>query len=483
MNYHILTLFPEMVMGGLNNSIIGRAMEKGIITAEAVNIRNYSRDRHNHVDDYPYGGGAGMVMQPGPVTDAYEDLAARIGKRPRVIYLTPQGQVFSQKIAEDLAQEEDLVFLCGHYEGIDERALELIVTDYLSIGDYVLTGGELPAMVMIDCISRLVPGVLNNDESAEFESFHDNLLEYPQYTRPEDFRGKRVPEVLLRGDHKKIETWRREQSIRRTIERRPDLMKGAVLSKKEKELADALERGKNTAAHASYKVISLDLFQTIADVNARIPEIWREILGEKYTERRGRTGAEAVINSYGKILKKSFQKGSFLDMEEMYLKSSEETLRITGFGGENFGVAKERMAEIILKNHGLSPIYEDVIPVLKQLGEKYRLVISSDASPQMARGVLERLREEIVFEHIFLSDELCTYKGSPDRKFFQTVIQTLGVRPEEILHIGDSESDVSGGAGANIHTCLIDRDYRPYKGRIQPDYRIHGLDEIFSFLK
>ena len=185
MNYHILTLFPEMVLDGLNTSIIGRAAGKGLLSIEAVNIRDYTKEKHGHVDDTPYGGGAGMVMQAAPVCDAYEALCERIGKRPRVLYMTPQGQTFNQKIAEELAQEEDLVFLCGHYEGIDERALELIVTDYLSVGDYVLTGGELPAMVMIDCISRLVPGVLNNDVSAEIESFHDNLLEYPQYTRPE----------------------------------------------------------------------------------------------------------------------------------------------------------------------------------------------------------------------------------------------------------------------------------------------------------
>lgn len=244
MNFHILTLFPEMVTGGLNTSITGRAMEKGLITVNAVNIRDFSKDRHRHVDDYPYGGGAGMVMQPGPVYDAYEDLAYRTGKRPRVIYLTPQGHVFNQSIAEELAQEEDLVFLCGHYEGIDERVLELIVTDYLSIGDYVLTGGELPAMVMIDCISRLVPGVLNNDVSAEFESFHDNLLEYPQYTRPEIFMDKKVPEVLLSGHHKNIDTWRRQKSIERTLERRPDLLEGAVLSKKERKYLEELLRGK-----------------------------------------------------------------------------------------------------------------------------------------------------------------------------------------------------------------------------------------------
>ena len=241
MNYHILTLFPEMVLNGLHTSIIGRAAEKGLLSIEAIDIREYSTDKHRHVDDYPYGGGAGMVMQPMPICEAYDDLCGKIGKKPRVIYMTPQGRVFNQKIAEELAQEEDLVFLCGHYEGIDERALELIATDYLSIGDYVLTGGELPAMVMIDCISRLIPGVLNNDTSAEFESFHDNLLEYPQYTRPEEYRGLRVPDILLSGHHKNIETWRREQSIKRTLERRPDLLAEASLSKKEAEYLKKLE--------------------------------------------------------------------------------------------------------------------------------------------------------------------------------------------------------------------------------------------------
>lgn len=241
MNYHVLTLFPEMVLNGLHTSIIGRAAEKGLLSIEAIDIREYSTDKHRHVDDAPYGGGAGMVMQPMPICDAYDALCEKIGRKPRVIYMTPQGKVFNQKIAQELAMEEDLVFLCGHYEGIDERALELITTDYLSIGDYVLTGGELPAMVMIDCISRLIPGVLNNETSAEFESFQDGLLEYPQYTRPEEYRGLRVPEVLLSGHHKNIEAWRREQSIKRTLERRPDLLEEAVLSKKEAEYLKSLE--------------------------------------------------------------------------------------------------------------------------------------------------------------------------------------------------------------------------------------------------
>ena len=224
MNYHVLTLFPEMIEQGLHTSILGRAMEKGIISLEAVDIRDYTEDKHRKVDDYPYGGGAGMVMQAEPIYQACEAVQRRItGKRARVIYVTPQGQVFNQVMAEELSKEEDLIFLCGHYEGIDERVLEEVVTDYVSIGDYVLTGGELPAMVMIDAISRLVPGVLSNEISAEFETFHDNLLEYPQYSRPEIWRGKAVPTVLLTGDHDRIEDWRREQSILRTKQRRPDL--------------------------------------------------------------------------------------------------------------------------------------------------------------------------------------------------------------------------------------------------------------------
>ena len=224
-------------MSGLNTSIIGRAINNELLTIEAVNIRDFAENKHNRVDDYTYGGGAGMLMQAGPVYGAYNHVVEKTGKTPRVIYLSPQGRTFSQEMAEDFAKEEELIFLCGHYEGIDERVLEEIVTDYVSIGDYVLTGGELPAMVMIDAISRLIPGVLHNNVSAEFESFQDNLLEYPQYTRPEEWHGKKVPEVLLSGHHVNIEKWRREQSVIRTALRRPDLLEKAELSQKEKELA------------------------------------------------------------------------------------------------------------------------------------------------------------------------------------------------------------------------------------------------------
>ena len=213
MNFHVLTLFPEMIEQGMHTSIIGRAIAGGYLSIDAINIRDYAFNKHQKVDDYPYGGGAGMLMQAEPVYLAYESVQKKLGYRPRVVYLTPQGEVFHQTMAKELAKEKDLVFLCGHYEGIDERVLDEIVTDYVSIGDYVLTGGELPAMVMMDSISRMVPGVLSNQESGETESFAENLLEYPQYSRPEEWHGQKVPPVLLSGHLANIEAWRREQSI------------------------------------------------------------------------------------------------------------------------------------------------------------------------------------------------------------------------------------------------------------------------------
>lgn len=218
-----MTLFPEMIERGLGESITGRAIKNGILEIDAVNIRDFADNKYNHVDDYTYGGGAGMLMQAEPVYQAYKSIEKNCESKPRVIYMTPQGKTFNQSIAEELSKESELVFLCGHYEGIDERVLEEIVTDNISIGDFVLTGGELPAMMMIDAISRLVPGVLGHDESALYESFYDGLLEYPQYTRPEEWRGKKVPPVLLSGHHKNIASWRLEQSLQRTKERRPDL--------------------------------------------------------------------------------------------------------------------------------------------------------------------------------------------------------------------------------------------------------------------
>lgn len=254
MRFHIMTLFPEMIEAGLNVSITGRAVKNGLLEIHAVNIRDYAFNKHQSVDDYPYGGGAGMLMQAEPVYQTWLAIcdAIRTAKkeegaatpeeiRPRVVYLSPQGKPFTQKMAEDLAKEEDLVLLCGHYEGIDERVLEEIVKDYVSAGDYVLTGGELPAMMIVDAVSRLIPGVLHNDVSAEFESFQDSLLEYPQYSRPEVWHGRQVPPILLSGHHANVEKWRREQSVIRTAKWRPDLLEQADLTEEEKELARKIQ--------------------------------------------------------------------------------------------------------------------------------------------------------------------------------------------------------------------------------------------------
>ncbi|KAI4447997.1 tRNA (guanine-N(1)-)-methyltransferase [Eubacterium plexicaudatum ASF492] len=240
MHFYILTLFPDMIRQIMQTSIIGRAVNSRILTFDAVNIRDYTADKHKKVDDYPYGGGAGMVMQAQPVYDAWLTVMQKIrqagGTCARTVYLTPQAPVFTQKMAKAFAKEQHLILLCGHYEGIDERVLEEIVTDYVSIGDYVLTGGELPAMVLADAVARMVPGVLTNEQSGSTESLEGNLLEYPQYSRPEEWNGKKVPPVLLSGNHANVDAWRREQSVRRTAERRPDLLLQAALTEKEREL-------------------------------------------------------------------------------------------------------------------------------------------------------------------------------------------------------------------------------------------------------
>lgn len=257
MNFHVMTLFPDMIDNAMGESITGRAIKAGYISVNAVDIRDFAKNKHSRADDYPYGGGAGMVMQAEPVYLCYRYICENIKKSQpginqgdiicktpgiRVIYLTPQGKTFSQELAAEYAKEDDIIFLCGHYEGIDERVTEEIVTDYISIGDYVLTGGELPALVMMDAISRLVPGVLNNCISAQTESFSGNLLEYPQYTRPAVWRGKEVPPVLLSGNHKKLAEWYRKQSVIKTALLRPDLLEGAELTQAERELAYEITR-------------------------------------------------------------------------------------------------------------------------------------------------------------------------------------------------------------------------------------------------
>ena len=241
--FFVLTLFPEMVEQTLSHSIMGRAQKEGHISVEAVNIRDFTQNKHRHVDDYPYGGGAGLVMQGQPIYDAYQSLLPK-AEHARVVFMTPQGRPFTQRVAEELAQEENLVFLCGHYEGIDERVIEEIVTDEISLGDFVLTGGEIPACVLVDCVARLVPGVLGCEESAQTESFSSGLLEYPQYTRPREFEGLTVPEPLLNGNHAHIVDWQLSESLYITLRRRPEMAKayldGRKFTRHQQKVVDAV---------------------------------------------------------------------------------------------------------------------------------------------------------------------------------------------------------------------------------------------------
>lgn len=243
MKIDVMTIFPEMFHGPLKTSILGRAINKGLLEVSLTDFRDYALDKHRRVDDYPYGGGAGMVLKPEPIFRAWDAIRQKtdIGASGRTIMLCPQGKIFNQSLAWELAQEDHLIFICGHYEGIDERVREHLITDEISLGDYILTGGELGALVLIDAITRLLPGVLGDEASALDETFAEGLLEYPQYTRPREFRGMTVPEVLLSGHHGRIEEWRRFQSLVRTKERRPDLFAKISLTPTEEKLLDVLD--------------------------------------------------------------------------------------------------------------------------------------------------------------------------------------------------------------------------------------------------
>ena len=270
MRFHVMTLFPELIENYVSSGIIGKARKNGLIDVTAVNFRAYSKDKHGHVDDYPYGGGAGMLLKAEPVVDCFRDLSKSMSGKARVLYMSPQGRAFDQEMAKELAKEEDLILLCGHYEGLDERALTLLEAEEVSVGDYVLTGGELPALILIDAVSRMIPGVLA-ENSAEEESFYSGLLEYPQYTRPEEYEGLRVPEVLLSGHHENVEKWRREQSIKRTYEKRPDLLEEArkSFSKEDKAYLKKLEAGEEDTICGVRSTISSGL---------RLPLLWMQVL-------------------------------------------------------------------------------------------------------------------------------------------------------------------------------------------------------------
>lgn len=241
MRIDILTLFPEMCNAYISESIIGRARKAGKVEIECTDIRDYTKDKHRRVDDTPYGGGMGMIMQVEPVYDCFTALCEKLDTKPHLIYLTPQGKTLTQERVKELSKLDHIALLCGHYEGIDERVIEELQPEEISVGDYVLTGGELPALILADSVSRMLPGVLSDDECFEEESHYSSLLEYPQYTRPYEWRGRTVPDVLLTGHHANVDRWRREESLKRTLERRPDMLEKAELTKKDMDYLSKLK--------------------------------------------------------------------------------------------------------------------------------------------------------------------------------------------------------------------------------------------------
>ena len=465
--FHILTLFPKMVMDGLNTSIIGRAIDAGLLEINAVNIRDYSTNKHMKVDDYPYGGGAGLVMQPEPVYRAYKDLTKNMKKKPRVVYLTPQGTTFHQEMAKELAKEEELVFLCGHYEGIDERVLEEIVTDYVSIGDYVLTGGELPAMVMIDSISRLVPGVLHNDDSAGDESFENGLLEYPQYTRPPVFLDKEVPEVLLSGHHENIRKWRHEQSVKRTKERRPDLWKAY-----EKEM----EENNGTS---KIRLVAVDMDGTLLNRERKITQYTQNVIrravsqGVVFAPATGRAvnalpqelkdmeeirygifsnGATIYDLKEKKVLyKNQFEQKRILELMD-FLKQF-DVMQSYSMNGQSYAARKdmENVDYYQLDSntkaiiHNSRKLINDLEDFLKEHDktetvEKITLLFRTKEERAKVWKALERF-DDIQYSSSLPKNIEISKKGCNKGDGLLHLAKSLGIKREEVMGCGDADND------------------------------------------
>ena len=329
MKIKILTLFPEMIEPMISGSILGRAIKAGHLDVELINIRDYSENKHKNTDDYPFGGGAGMVMMPQPVVDAIEKNAEPGMRR---IYMSPRGRTLNQKIVEEYAKCDSLLFLCGHYEGVDQRALDLCIDEELSIGDYVLTGGELGALVTVDAVARLIPGVLGSDESSQDESFSMGLLEYPQYTRPADFRGEKVPEVLLNGVHKDIEAWRRREALEITLRRRPEMLETAPLTENDTETLRKIRKADEIIAVLAEKGVKaerLGMFEEAAYakewINAFVPEDKRKSAKKMCIRTKKHVGYlyQAFERDYAPYIKEAV---AFAAIGEAILYYNEENL-------------------------------------------------------------------------------------------------------------------------------------------------------------
>ena len=485
MRYHVLTLFPEMIEAALSTSVTGRGLSRGSLSLDCVNIRDYAEEkRKSRVDDYPYGGGAGMVMEPEPVFRAYEEVLRHIREdaaqadrpvspeestektygikpsekgRPRVLYMSPQGRTFDQKLAEELSHEEDIIFLCGHYEGIDERVLTEIVTDEVSVGDYVLTGGELPALVIMDAVSRLVPGVLNNDDSAQTESFMgDGLLEYPQYTRPEVWHGRKVPSVLLSGDHKKVGRWRRRQSLLRTVKKRPDLCGGAVLDKQDriflrerglqehfpqmKGVVDSVRKPRRRRNDVIRNIV-FDVGYVLLDYT------WnRQFQDFGYDEAGVKTLSEKIFgHEWGEDMWHKYDLGLVSDEEclEYYLtKYPEDREALRWFFGSPRAWVR------------YPGTFTELMSGLKEKG--YKIFLLSNYPKMLFE---EHVCETDWYDYADGQAVSCyEHIGKPEEAFFNILLDRYGLRAEECLFLDDLKSNTDGAKALGLRTMTLDTD-------------------------
>ena len=453
--YHVLTLFPEMIENGLKTSITGRAIENGTIGLNAINIRDFADNKHNKVDDYPYGGGAGMVMQAEPVYRAWASVTEKIGKKARTIYVTPQGTTFHQGMAEELAKEEDVIFLCGHYEGVDERVLEEIVTDYVSIGDYVLTGGEFPAMVMIDAISRLVPGVLNNEVSAEFESFQDGLLEYPQYSRPEVWHDKEVPPVLLSGNHTNIEGWRQELSILRTKERRPDLYE--TYREQQKEMQEKNKRKRR------FKGVIFDMDGCLIDSERLYAQCWKMAF-----HKMGIPISDETLNSWNGIGGKELERAIESVTGEARLIPELRAIRDGYMAG---ALEDGRMP--------LMPYAKEIVTLAKEKG----------MTVGVASGTIRERAEKMLRFHGIYEMLDCTafgnevQAGKPAPDIYLEVARRLQTDPSSCMVFEDVPAGILAGKRAGMRVCAVEDAFstgmREEKMELA-DFYIDDYNELFD---
>ncbi|MDO4721042.1 MAG: tRNA (guanosine(37)-N1)-methyltransferase TrmD [Peptostreptococcaceae bacterium] len=473
MRFHVMTIFPKLIESYMQESIMKRAAEKELISVRAWNIRDFSENRHKKTDDYPYGGGAGMVMTPGPIMNCFrrirEEIGGDAGKKTRVIYLTPKGEKLSSQKAVSLAGEEDLILLCGHYEGVDQRVLDRIVTDEISIGDYVLTGGELAALVLIDAVSRQIGGVLGKAESLSEESFSEGYLEYPHYTRPEVFEGERVPSVLLSGDHKKIADWRRYRSLKLTREKRPDLFRAFPLTEEDRALLEKeeSEEGKKK----QYSAIFFDLDDTLFDFQKSEREALRRVM-EDYGLCCDAQALQLYIE-INAVLWKLLEEGG-VTQEELKVERFRRFLHQIGED-----IPPEEMSERYLA-HLSSTTYlmKGAEEILRYAGRKYRLALITNGIASVQRSRIDSSSLGAYFDALIISEEVGAAK--PAREIFEAAMEVMQIRDREsVLMVGDSlQSDIAGGVAYGIDTCWFRGDKKKSLDVFGADYQISSLLEL-----